>query len=364
MHKTSAWPLALAYAALIVYASLYPFSEWRNQGIVPWAFLTAPWPRYWTWFDVVSNVLGYMPMGFLLALSALRMGHARGAVWLSTLACGLLSLCMESLQSYLPMRVADTMDLALNLVGGGVGAVCAGALERLGAIHRWSSFRGRWFATDSRWALVLLALWPLALLFPASVPFGLGQVLERAEPMLSSLLSSLPGAPWLTPPHTELLPMPPATAFVCVALGALIPCLLGYCVIASMQRRLLFLIVALGVGIAVTALSAALSFGPARAWAWMSLPVQAGWVLALLLALLLLPLRARGCAALLLLALALHLSLLNQAPVGSYFSQTLQTWEQGRFIRFHGIAQWLGWLWPYAALLYVLRQVSVPSARN
>ena len=25
-------------------------------------------------------------------------------------------------------------------------------------------------------------------------------------------------------------------------------------------------------------------------------------------------------------------------------------WEQGRFIRFHGAAQWVGWLWPYAAI--------------
>jgi VanZ family protein len=364
MHKTSAWPLALIYAALIVYASLYPFAEWRDQGIVPWSFLSAPWPRYWSGFDVVSNVLGYMPMGFFLALSALRMDHARGAVWRSSLICGLLSLCMESLQSYLPMRVADTMDLVLNLLGGTIGAVCADGLERIGAIDRWSRFRARWFTPNSRWALVLLALWPLALLFPASVPFGLGQVLERVEPVLESLLSTLPGAPWLTPPHNELLPMQPATAFVCVTLGALIPYLLGYCVIASMQRRALFLLVAMGVGVAVTALSAALSFGPTRAWVWMSLPVQAGWVLALLLALVALPLRARSCATCLLLALVLHLSLLNQAPVGSYFSQTLQTWEQGRFIRFHGIAQWLGWLWPYAALLYVLRLVSLPSARN
>jgi hypothetical protein len=31
-HKTSAWPLALVYAGLIVYASLYPFAYWRDQG--------------------------------------------------------------------------------------------------------------------------------------------------------------------------------------------------------------------------------------------------------------------------------------------------------------------------------------------
>jgi hypothetical protein len=78
----------------------------------------------------------------------------------------------------------------------------------------------------------------------------------------------------------------------------------------------------------------------------------------LVLAMVLLPIPRRGCAALVLLALVIHLSLLNQAPASAYFAQTLQTWEQGRFIRFHGLAQWLGWLWPYAALVYVLLRVS------
>ena len=32
MHKTSAWPLALVYLALVVYASLFPFEGWRDQG--------------------------------------------------------------------------------------------------------------------------------------------------------------------------------------------------------------------------------------------------------------------------------------------------------------------------------------------
>jgi len=36
----------------------------------------------------------------------------------------------------------------------------------------------------------------------------------------------------------------------------------------------------------------------------------------------------------------------------------LQLWEQGRFIRFHGIVQWLGWLWPFAAMLLAFARVS------
>jgi hypothetical protein len=53
----------------------------------------------------------------------------------------------------------------------------------------------------------------------------------------------------------------------------------------------------------------------------------------------------------------LYLSVLNQAPDSPYFAQTLQNWEQGRFIRFHGLAQWLGWIWPYGALVYLLAQL-------
>ena len=181
MHKTAAWPLALIYAALIVYASLYPFEDWRAVGIAPWTFLAAPLPRYWTGFDVAANLLGYGPLGFLLALSALRSRPGLPAVLLATLAGGLLSLVMESLQTYLPSRVASNVDLALNTAGALLGALTAFALEKLGAIDRWSRFRARWFVAEARGALVLLALWPVALLFPASVPLGLGQVLERVR---------------------------------------------------------------------------------------------------------------------------------------------------------------------------------------
>jgi hypothetical protein len=87
-------------------------------------------------------------------------------------------------------------------------------------------------------------------------------------------------------------------------------------------------------------------------------------VAGLVLALALLAVPRRGCAALVLVALMLHLSLLNQAPASAYFADTLQTWEQGRFIRFHGLAQWLGWLWPYAVLIYVLLRVSAGDSQN
>lgn len=364
MHKTAAWPLALTYAALIVYASLYPFDGWRAVGIAPWTFLVVPLPRYWTGFDVAANLLGYGPLGFLLALSVLRTGSRGPAVALATLGGALLSLGMESLQTFMPLRVASNLDFALNVAGALLGAMAAYALEAMGVVDRWSRFRARWFVADSRGALVLLALWPLALLFPASVPLGLGQVMERVEEGLSDWLADTPFLEWVPLREVELQPLLPGVELLCVMLGLLIPCLLGFSIIRSAGQRLVMVAGTLAAGLGASGLSAALSFGPSHAWAWLSLPVQVGLGAGAVVALLMIPLPRRASSALLLLALVLHLSLLNNAPVGAYFAQTLQTWEQGRFIRFHGLAQWLGWLWPYAALVYVLMRVSGREAET
>ena len=342
----------------MVYASLYPFADWRDQGISPFRFLTAPLPQYWTGFDVGANLLGYAPLGFLLALSALRSRRVSWAVTVAVLVSGLLSLAMETLQSYLPSRIPSNVDLALNTLGAWLGACFAWALERAGVIDHWSRFRARWFAHDARGALVLLMLWPVALLFPASVPMGLGQVFERLEATLADVLTDTPFLQWLPVRDMELQPLVPAAELLCVALGALIPCLLGYCVIRTLWQRAAFSTAIIAAGVAVSALSAALSYGPDHAWAWLDLPVQVGVGFAAVLAFVLLPVPRRAAAALALLALTIHLGLLNQAPADPYFAQTLQTWEQGRFIRFHGVVQWLGWLWPYAALLYVLVRLS------
>lgn len=364
MHKTSAWPLALVYVGLIVYASLYPFAHWRDQGVDAWWFLSAPLPKYWTGFDVMSNVLGYMPLGFLLALSALRSGRERVALPIAILATVLLSLAMESLQVYLPDRVPSNLDLLLNLAGGALGAGSAWSLERLGFLQRWSRFRADWFVAEARGGLVLLALWPVALLFPAVVPFGLGQVMERLEAALADALAESPFLEWLPLRDLELQPMLPAVEWLCVLLGVWIPCLLGYCIIRAKVKRAWFLGWVLALGVGATALSTALSFGPEHAWVWLNPPVKAALVSAMLLSVALLWVPRRASAALALLALGVDLSLINQTPMGPYFEQMLFSWEQGQFIRFNGLAQWLGWLWPFATLVYLLSLLWGKETKN
>ncbi len=357
---TSAQPLAWLYAALIVYASLYPFGPWRDQDIAPWAFLWAPRTPYWTSFDVAANLWGYVPLGFWVTLASLRLGRTRGAWWRGLAAGVGLSFAMEALQSYLPMRVPSQSDCLLNSLGAGLGAWLAQTLERRGVLLRYSAMRKRWFVAQTHGTLPLLLTWPFALLFPLATPLGLGQVLERAENAAAQLLADTPFLEWLPMRVVELQPLMPATQMLCVALGLVLPVLLAYSVIPQRRTRLHALWVLQALALLATSLSGALTYGPWQTWSWLTTPTLVGLALGLLFGVLSLALNMRACLVLVLVLGLTHLFLVNLAPTSSYFDQTLQTWEQGRFIRFNGLAQWLGWLWPFALMADAMRRLARP----
>ncbi|NJS36495.1 MAG: VanZ family protein [Brachymonas sp.] len=357
-HRSSASLLSAVFALLIVYASLYPFEGWRNQGIAPWAFLQAPWPRYWSRFDVVANGLGYIPLGFLLTLALLRTRLLPQPVLITTFAASALSLAMEMLQTYLPLRVPQLADWLLNTGGAFVGALLAQALERMGVIDTWSRFRARWFERDASAALVLLLLWPFALLFPPAAPLALGQVSRHIQQFANEWVEGTPLAIYIDEPAAYVLPLSNLNELVCASLGFLIPCLLAYSVTLGWPRRLALLLLGLAVALGASSLSAALSFSPEHSLAWLSPPAKAGLLVGAVWAALATVMPRRLCLGLLVMALVWQLSLINAAPETPYYALTLQSWEQGRFIRFHGLAQWLGWLWPYVALLAALAALS------
>lgn len=358
MRTTSAWPLAAVWALLIAYASLYPFGEWRDQGLMPWSFLAAPWPRYWTAFDVVTNVLGYLPMGFLIAAAVVRGWGSRAPVaWGLGLGTG-LSFVLECTQAYLPARVPSQLDWIANAAGAWLGAAAASLAHRVGAFGAWDRWRQRWLAAGAHGALVLLALWPVALLFPVAVTFGTGQVAERLEALLATWLADTPFLDWLPMRAVERQPLSASMEIWCVALGALVPMLLAYGIVQSRRRRVLLTLLLLAVGIGMSMLSASLTWGPQHGLDAFDNAARRGCLLALILALPCVFFGVRLCAAMGLVVAVTQLSMLNQAPEGAYFAITLQTWEQGRFIRFHGLAQWIGWLWPFACIAYWLRQLA------
>lgn len=371
-HRSSATPLTLAYSALIVYASLYPFVGWRVPGLSPWAFLALPWPRWWTAFDLVSNLLGYLPLGALVFGAAVRTGGtARRGIAAALAAGAALSLTMEFTQNFLPQRVPSNVDLALNVAGSLGGGLIGALLNGIGAVERWQRVRDRWFVDRSAGGLALLVLWPAGLLFPTALPLGLGQLLPRLREWT---LAALAGTPWsaaaeavLQPgveaPETLTMATPAQPAeFSAIALGLLAPCLVAFSVSRPGWRRAVLVGGAAALGALATTLSTALNFGPQHALAWRTpmtadaLAVGAGLALALI------GVPRRAAAGLGLMALAALAALVAQAPADAYFAESLQAWEQGRFIRFHGVAQWVGWLWPYAAMAYLLATIASREA--
>lgn len=154
--------VALAYTLVIVYASLQPFSGWRIPPDEVYGFLTAPWPRYITTNDIVLNVAAYLPFGTMLYV-ALRRPAGGAATWLlAGLLAGLLSLALESMQMFLPSRIASNLDLLANTAGAALGALAAWlcTLPQL-ASHPLAALRRRVIRADlaGDCGLIALAVW-------------------------------------------------------------------------------------------------------------------------------------------------------------------------------------------------------------
>ncbi len=117
--------LIAGYTLLIIYASLSPFTGWREQGLAFFDVLAAPLWQTYTPFDAIANLLAYIPLGLLLALSLRARFGAGGGALLSTLCGILLSASMEYAQMYLPMRTSSNLDLLTNSSGTLLGAILA-----------------------------------------------------------------------------------------------------------------------------------------------------------------------------------------------------------------------------------------------
>lgn len=362
--RSSAVPLAAAFALLIAYASLYPFSGWRwPPGQSAQTLLALPASHYFIAFDLWANFIGYMPLGALLYGAGVRSGWRLGwALLLASVLPALLSYALEVTQNFLPDRVPSREDWLLNAGGGVVGALVGAALQALGVLRVWQPLRDRWFIPASAGALTLLLLWPLGLLFPAPVPLGLGQCWDELRDLAVAVLENTPlqelAEPWLRPAQAERAPLSRATETLAIALGLLGPCLVAFAAMRSRARRAVVTLCALGLALAVSTLSTALNFGPEHAWAWLTPATLPGLALGLLAALACTLMPPRLAATVGLMALTALVAVVAQAPDNAYYAQSLQAWSQGRFIRFHGLARWIGWLWPYAAAAWLLLRVA------
>ncbi|HEX5391629.1 MAG TPA: VanZ family protein [Rhodocyclaceae bacterium] len=339
--------LSVAYAALVIYASLYPFTDWRDLGTPLFVFLTAAWPRYWTVFDLATNVLAYLPLGFLWATLLQSAQRRWPGVVSAILIGGVLSLILETIQNYLPSRVPSNLDLACNTLGAAIGAL-------LGAVYgktllnggRLHTLRTRWVlpgaAGDS--GLTLMALWLLTQLNPETLLFGNGD--------LRQLLDLEPAMEFDTLRFSRI---ESAIAFAnTLAVGLMASCLLR-------RRHLAGVALLLLAGLAIHAFAAALLVEPRAALRWITPGNRAGFlwgVLTLLLCLRLIPSMRRVIAGSALLFAAV---LVNLAPPNPYLTEAAQAWWQGHFLNFNGLTRLSSMLWPFLALPWLLMPQRDPS---
>jgi VanZ family protein len=346
----------LAYLLLIVYASWFPFAGWRNSGLSPLAFIEhLDMPRYWTKFDVGINILGYIPFGALLVYSLYPRCRGVVAVLLASAGGLLVSGAMEAVQSYLPSRVPSNLDFFTNAAGGCVGAVLGALSARklLDHSHLYR-LRQRWFAQHASQGLVLLALWPLAQIYPQGYLFGLGQLLPILSEWLSALLDAeIDLAAYLRPDVVLTVEQYWLSETIITACGMTGAVLAMLCLLRRSAPKAGLALGLIAAAVLVKTLASALLFAPENAFVWVTPGAQGGFVIGLIMlgGLAFAPAVAqrRVAAA----SLLLSLVIVNTTPLNPYFMATLQSWVQGKFLNFNGAAQFLSLLWPFFALWFL-----------
>ena len=309
-------------------------------------------PHYWTVFDLATNVAGYTPFGLLMVF-ALYPRVRRGWAVAIAIVCGLLlSGTMEAVQTFLPTRVASNLDLLTNAAGAGVGAVAGVLLSRTFLEQsRFLMLRRHWLSQDAGRALIVLALWPLAQIYPQGYLFGHGQIAPIVSDWLSAWLATSLDLSATLRHDAELSIgqywLSETIITTCGLTGAMLTLL---CVLRDSAPKVLLMLALVAAAVMFKALASALLFAPENAFAWLTPGAEGGLVLGaiMLTGLAFAPQRSQRRVAVLMLVIGLIA--VNAAPSNPYFVATLQTWVQGKFLNFNGAAQFLSLLWPFATL--------------
>ena len=341
--------LFLAYVLLVIYATLYPFSGWRDAGISAFAYLTAARPPYITGFDLAANVLGYVPYG-TLAVLAMYPRVTGGASFIAALTTGTaLALMLEAVQTFLPARFASNVDVACNMAGAALGALAGVRSARwlfgTSVLLQW---RTQHLLPGARAdaGVVLLALWVGTQLNPASLLFGAGD--------LRDLFRQPAGSAYEPDVFVAIEALTAASNLVAVGLtlsAVLKP--------GAPHVRAMFGLIGLGLMVKTAAFAILRQAEDVFHWLTPGALIGLAAGLPLLFAAATLPRVIRlALAAVLLMGATV---LVNLAPANPYFASTLAVWAQGHFLNFNGLTRLLSVLWPFAALLYLMLVAARPG---
>lgn len=322
---------------LITYASLYPFTGWHWSGLPIFDFLTASWPRWFTWGDLILNVLGYIPLGFsLCAALPHRWSRLRAAKW-SIVLCFFLSFGLETLQNFLPTRVASNVDIGTNTLGAFLGAglaLCFG--DRFFAthagLHRWRMHRlvaGR----PGEFGLILIGMWLLAQCSPGLRIFEFGRLVGFWELWQQNVYSPLR---FVT---TEAI----AVCLHMLATGGFMLCLLN-----RASLRLIYLVLLLGIGLRSAAIG--MHYDSASVWMWLTPGACLGLVMGGVLLCYLARRSRAGLFRVCMVCLFLSVLSANLVPINPYYAEISPSF---RGLNFFGFTYWVSVFWPLLVFCFM-----------
>lgn len=327
------------FIILVVYASLTPFAfKWSSISALAW--LSAPLPKYIPLFDVGVNVLGYFPLGFL-AVFALYPRFTRWRALFVTVCFGVtLSCLLESLQTFLPERISNITDLYANSLGTLIGALFALPLR-----PAWLSgnlaerYRFAVFGKHQGFFLLIL-LFPIAQIFPQNVWLGMGD-LDLPDIRISLFWSRI-----INNATQETL----ITALALISASAFL--MFGTRRKVA-QIKLIFLMILVSVGVKIS--MSQLQYGSYGIQYWASIATASGLVLGFIFSILIKNISKRAQWNIAFWGLVLLIILVNVLPINPYYLSQLEILPQGRLKHFNVLLQWLSMMWPFMAIVILIR---------
>ena len=343
--------LAMFYGLAIVYASLQPFGDWVEPASGTPFFLFAGWPTRWPRYDFLLNVVAYAPFGFFVAWLPARASPTL-RVALGTIAGALLSFSMESLQMFVPQRVASTVDFLSNTLGALIGATSGALLARSQGFRDTIRRRRSQLFLDGHlgdFGLALLALWTIAQINPGIPLFAV-----TFDPDPARLLS-VPAAPVES---AALVIEAAESAFQMLGVGLFLALLLR-------ERRFIgsAVLVLIGAALLMKGLAAALVIKP-EAWDTWQRPgvmmgIAAGALFILAAVNLARPVMVAVCGIALLSSVGVPL--LAPDLMSARAPLTLFNWRYGQLLNYNGLTRTILLVWPLFAATWLFALAGRPA---
>jgi VanZ family protein len=346
---------AFLYGLAIAYASLQPFAPWMAPAADAPFWLLTRGPLRWTRYDILINVIAYLPFGLFVSLLPRRASPLSRAS-LALLAGLALSFAMETLQAFLPPRDATLVDLTANTAGAFIGGFFGASLVRAHGLRRFlSAARHQVFldGTLGDIGVALLALWLVAQINPGIALFS---VHFEPDATVTAVSTTAPDANG--PDHARLLVESAETALQLVGVGLFVALLLR-------DRRFIGGAVLLLVGAALLAkgITAMLVLKPAAWEAWLkpgvTLGLAAGLLVLLFTVFLPRPVQVAACATAALASLLLPL--LGAGVPSPRTPLSLFDWRYGQLLNFNGLTQSVLMLWPLAVAAWLFALAGRPA---